>query len=110
MRTRRTHAKANAPLPEFLRPLFWDTAFHTLSPERHQSYICLRIMEHGDLQALRWMVRYYGKVRLRRWLTQRQGRGLSPRTLRFWQYALEIPKRIVDQWLAAQPEPQWPPR
>ena len=32
-------------LPEFLRPLFWDVAFHTLSPERHQSFICLRIIE-----------------------------------------------------------------
>ena len=23
-------------LPDFLRPLFWDVAFHTLSPERHR--------------------------------------------------------------------------
>jgi YD repeat-containing protein len=38
--------------------------FHTLSPERHQSFICLRIIEQGDLDALRWMVGYYGKPRL----------------------------------------------
>jgi len=48
-------------LPEFLRSLFWDVAFHTLSPERHQSFVCLRLIEHGDLDALRWMVGY--KVR-----------------------------------------------
>ena len=48
-------------LPEFLRPLFWDVASHTLSPERHQSFVCLRLIEHGDLDALRWMVGY--KVR-----------------------------------------------
>ncbi len=96
-------------LPEFLRPLFWDANFSELSPENHQSYICLRIIEHGDLNALRWMLRYYGKARLRRWLLARQGRGLSPRALRFWQMMLGIPKRTVDQWLQSRPEPQWPP-
>lgn len=37
---------------------------HKLSPEKRQSYIRLRIIEHGDLQALRWMVSYYGKATL----------------------------------------------
>ncbi|MCX7993221.1 MAG: hypothetical protein N2651_06085 [Fimbriimonadales bacterium] len=97
-------------LPEFLRPLFWDVEFHALSPERYQSYICLRIIEHGDLNALRWMLRYYGKARLRRWLIARQGRSLSPRALRFWQMMLGIPKRTVDQWLQSRPEPSWPPK
>jgi hypothetical protein len=103
-------ASRSEKLPEMLRPLFWDTDFSKLCPERHQSYICQRIIEHGDLNALRWMVRYYGKARLRRWIIERQGRGLSPRALRFWQHMLRIPKRTVDQWLQSRPEPSWPPK
>ncbi|MCS6920271.1 MAG: hypothetical protein NZM28_10905 [Fimbriimonadales bacterium] len=110
MSKRSDKESARASLPEFLRPLFWEVEFRKLSPEKHQSYICLRIIEHGDLQALRWMVRYYGKPRLRQWLIERQGRGVSPRALRFWQCALKIPKRLVDQWLQSRPEPLWPPR
>lgn len=109
MKKRSRKASADASLPEFLRPLFWEVEFHQLSPETHQSYICLRIIEHGDLQALRWMVSYYGKPRLRRWLMEREGRGVSPRALRFWQYILKIPKRTVDKWLQSRSEPLWPP-
>ncbi len=97
-------------LPESLRPLFWDVEFRTLCPERHQSFICLRIIEHGDLDALRWMVRYYGKPRLRQWLIARQGRGVSPRALNFWAMMLEIPTRTVNRWLRERTEPQWPPK
>ncbi|MCS7273488.1 MAG: hypothetical protein NZ550_04990 [Fimbriimonadales bacterium] len=80
-------------------------AFRTLSPEKHQNYICLRIIEHGDLEALRWMLRYYGKRRIREWLVAR--RGLSPRALHFWRLVLNIPKRTVDEWLRTCPEPLW---
>jgi hypothetical protein len=96
-------------LPEFLRPLFWDVAFHTLSPEQHQSFICLRLIEHGDLDALRWMVGYYGKPRLREWLIARRGRGVSPRALYFWAAVLDIPQRTVKRWLRERTEPLWPP-
>ncbi len=37
---------------------------HKFSLKNRQSYIRLRISEHGDLQALRWMVSYYGKATL----------------------------------------------
>lgn len=90
-----------------MRPLFWEVEFHKLSPERHQGYICLRIIEHGDLQALRWMVNYYGKPRLREWLIAREGRGVSPRAMSVWQYALKIPNRIVDRWLQSRSEQLW---
>lgn len=107
--TKQSREASGASLPEFLRPLFWEVEFHKLLPEKHQSYICLRIIEYGDLQALRWMVGYYGKPRLRQWLIERQGRGVSPRALRFWQHALQIPKRTVDQWLQSRSEPLWRP-
>lgn len=105
-RRRKQHSSATR-LPDFLRPLLWDVAFHTLSPEKHQTYICLRIMEYGDLNALRWMLRYYGKRRLREWLVARHGRGLSPRVLHFWRLVLNIPKRTVDEWLRLRTEPLW---
>ncbi|CUU38628.1 hypothetical protein GXSOP10_14218 [Armatimonadetes bacterium GXS] len=97
-------------LPEFLRPLFWEVEFRKVSPRKHQSYICMRIMEHGDLQAIRWMLQTYGKETLREWLIQREGRGLSPRTLRFWEVILNIPHRQVTRWLRSRPIDLWEQR
>jgi hypothetical protein len=37
--------------------------------------------------------------RLRQYLYQRCGRGLSRRQLRYWQLILDLPGRDVDAWL-----------
>ncbi len=94
-------------LPEFLRPLFWEVPFHKVSPKRHISYICIRIMEHGDEQSARWMLQTYGKARLRQWMLEREGRGLSPRTLRFWEVVLDLPHRTVTRWIRNREQLQW---
>ncbi len=94
-------------LPEFMRPLFWEVPFHKVSPKRHMSYICQRIMEHGDEPSVRWMIGTYGKKRLREWILEREGRGLSPRTLRFWEIVLDLPHRTVTRWIRTREQPQW---
>ncbi len=94
-------------LPDFLRPLFWEVEFRRLSPERDRDYLCVRIMEHGDLPAIRWLIATYGKPALRAWLIQREGRGLSARALRFWEALLDLPHRQVSRWIRARPTDLW---
>jgi hypothetical protein len=65
-------------LPDFLRPLFWDVEFGRLSLDRDRDSIFLRIMEHGDLPAVRWLLATYGKPMLREWLVGREGAGVEP--------------------------------
>jgi hypothetical protein len=97
-------------LPEFLRPLFWDVEFRRLSPDRDRDTIFLRIMEHGDLLAVRWLIATYGKPMLREWLMQREGRGLSRRALRFWEAILDLPHRQVSRWIRSRPVDLWDQR
>ena len=48
-----------------------------------------------------------GDSALREWIEQRQGAGLSPKQLRFWQVILNLPKRIVDEWLKSPNRKVW---
>jgi hypothetical protein len=97
-------------LPDSLRPLFWDVEFRRLSPDRDQDYILLRIMEHGDLPAVRWLIATYGKPMLREWLVGREGRGLSRHALRFWEAILDLPHRQVSRWIRSRPVDLWDQR
>ncbi len=97
-------------LPEFLRPLFWDVGFRRLSPDRDRDTFFLRIMEHGDLSAVRWLIATYGTPMLREWLVGRKGRGLSCRALRLWEAILDLPHRQVSRWIRSRPVDLWDQR
>lgn len=45
-------------LPEFLRPLFWDTNFDRLRIAGHEQYIIKRMLEFGDLPEVRLSARW----------------------------------------------------
>lgn len=78
-------------LPEFLHAFFWDTNPKRVSPRRHMNAVCLRLMERGDESAIRWLLQTYRRERLRAWIMAQEGRGLTPRALRFWEVLLDLP-------------------
>lgn len=39
-------------LPLFLRRYFWDTDFGTLNPGKNSSYVIVRLLEQGNVQAI----------------------------------------------------------
>ena len=87
---------------EFLRGLetiFWDVDIASLSWDENRDFIIRRILTHGNLDMLRWLRRQIGDSGLEDWLVLHQGKGLSPRQLRYWQVILDIPKSIVDLWV-----------
>jgi hypothetical protein len=92
-------APNQSPLPEFLRPLFWEYSFKRLSWERDRDTIILRILEHGTLDAIRWLRAQAGDEELRNWILEREGRGLSPRCLRYLELLLHLPHRRVTEWI-----------
>jgi hypothetical protein len=85
-------------LPAALREFFWDYSFEKLSWEADRDLIIRRLLTHGSWDALAWLRRTLGDTALRRWLIAHQGRGLSPRQIRFWSLALGLPGRQVDAW------------
>lgn len=83
----------HAPLPEFLRPLFWDTNFDRLRVPGHERYIVERVLEYGDDEAIRWLWRTFGPATIAD--TVRQSRAISPNTANLWALLLDIPREEI---------------
>lgn len=79
-----------ASLPASFRRFFWDVPLSSLSVERHRDFILGRLLEWGDREALRWVVRSYSPDVLREFLRGRGSEILSERNQRFWASVLEL--------------------
>lgn len=98
------------PLPTFLRPLFWEYDFRKLSWKQHAHLVTGKILARGDWRALVWLRRKLGDPGLREWIIRGQGRGLSRRQVRYWELILDLPHRLVNQWLADPGRRSWDDR
>lgn len=87
-------------LPKSLKPFFWDVQFERLDGRRDGDFIAVRLLESGSWESLLWLCRTAGDAALERLVRQRQGRGLTRGQLRFWQIRWDLPKKLVDKWLA----------
>lgn len=86
-------ASADAPLPHFLRPLFWDTDFDQLRVEGHERYVIERVLEYGDVPEVRWMMRRFSPEQIAE--TLRRSRRLSSKSAHFWAFILDVPPEEV---------------
>lgn len=75
-------------IPESLRPFFWDVDFENLSLHNFSYFIISRLMEHGDEEALRFLMRAYSRRELGEAL--RTSRSISRRTRKFWALLLDM--------------------
>src|SRR5262245_59157894 len=98
MKTRHPSRKA-LKLPEFLRPLFCDYRFDSLSWEQDADLITGRVLAAGEWDAITWLWRRLTDEKLREWLIANEGGDLNPAQLRFWEIVLDLPRRQVNDWL-----------
>ena len=94
-------------LPAPLRHLFWDYDLADLSWPADRDLIIARILAVGDWRSVTWLREQAEARELRDWLTERGGRGLDARRLRFWELILELPRAQVDEWIRAMEEEGW---
>lgn len=99
-----------APLPEFLRPMFWEYRFKDLSWENDRDLITAKVLSVGTWEAIQWLRRQMGDEVLRDWICWRKGKGLSSRQLRFWETVLSIRRQLVNEWMAAPAHQLWEAR
>jgi hypothetical protein len=97
-------------LPAMLRALFWDYDFKALTWENDRNLIIARVLASGGWDAVTWLRSHLGDRALRDWIERRQGRGLSPQQLRFWELILGLPHRQVNAWLATEGRKIWEKR
>ena len=90
-----------------VRSLFWDLDPRELRWERDQEQIIGRVLAEGSWDAVKWLRQQVGDDVLRDWIERHEGRGLSPRQLRFWELILELSHRQVDEWLRREGRQVW---
>ncbi len=83
----------DVPLPEFLRPLFWDTDFDRLRLPGYEQYVIERVLEYGNDEAIRWLWHTIGPSAIAD--VVRRSRAISPNTANLWALVLDIPREEI---------------
>ena len=64
--------------------------FDTLDLNQHRPFIVARILEYGDIPALRWLFKSVDKQKIKKVLMD--ARGFSPKTINFWRLLFNLDK------------------
>lgn len=89
----RLNAEKSRRLPRYLRQFFWDVAPGQIDLGKHSDYVIARLLEHGDLAAVRWVLATYTKRKIA--TVVKQSRQLSRKTANFWRLRLGITESEV---------------
>lgn len=65
-------------LPEMFRPLLWSYDFERIDPSTHEKTIIVHAINYGSLRHWRWVLRQYGRERLREVLSTVPATELKP--------------------------------
>jgi hypothetical protein len=80
-------------LPRRLHQFFWEVDSKKVHLDKHADYIIARLLEHGDLAAIRWLLTTYTERQIAG--VVKQSRQLSRKTANFWRLRLGIPESDV---------------
>ena len=58
-----------AKLPQDFKKLFWSYDYSLIDSDKHQKVVITSLLNYGDLNHWRWLIRTYGKDKLKRLLT-----------------------------------------
>lgn len=94
-------------LPASLWLHFPEYDARVLSLEAHLETIIDRLLGVAQLEAVRWLLANVPKSELASFLIRREGRGLDPKSLRFWGLLLDLPTEDVSRWVEAARSGPW---
>ena len=77
-------------LPKYLHKYFWDTNPNNVDAKKDSQDIIYRILNEGDILAIKWMFRNFDIDSIKESLTKR--RGFTTRSLNFWRLFFDISK------------------
>ena len=96
-------------IPVNLKKYFWDTDIKNIKPKKHQKYIIARLLERGNKEAFRYVIRNFPKSTITQ--TIKTSREFSPRSASFWAAFFGINKKEVLRLQKAstrKPASLWP--
>jgi hypothetical protein len=86
-----------AKIPKEWHQYFWEAKPEKVDLEKHAWYIMGRVLEWGNLDAVRKLRRYYGDARLKEFLLSTNSRVLGNKTMRFWQVVLKLSPKECER-------------
>ena len=78
-------------MPAFLKRYFWDSDFSTIDPQKFSTYVIERLLDLGDMDAIKWLFETYQKSEIKE--VVKTTRRLSKKSLNYWLTVLDI-----EQW------------
>ena len=72
----------NPDMPEAFRKYFWDVDYEDLSLEKYPKFIVERILNYGDLDAIKWLQSVLDREFIRSVILN--SRNLNPKTKNYW--------------------------
>ena len=69
-------------LPKQFEKYFWDVDFEKLDEKKHKQYVVARLLEHGDLESVRWLLKKYQNRTIKKVLMK--SREFTEKTANFW--------------------------
>ena len=91
-------------LPAELHALFWEFDVRKLRVAKAKTTIFLKVLTRGRKAHKTWLARRFGRERVRAWIVERHGRGITTATMRQWGVAEEDIRRMrrmnpaLDMW------------
>jgi len=76
----------NPDMPEEFRKYFWDVDYDDLSLEKYPKFIAERILNYGDLDAIKWLQAVLDREFIRSVILN--SRNLNPKTKNYWKLML----------------------
>jgi len=77
-------------LPKQFEKYFWDVDFEKLNEKKRRQYVISRILEYGDLEAIRWVLSNFRKRIIKE--VVRKSMELTPKSANFWAVYFSISK------------------
>ncbi len=78
--------QANEQLPETFEKYFWDCNFNELSLDKYKKFIVERILNYGDMEAVRYILKKVNKTELKNIIFN--SKNLNNKTKNFWKIML----------------------
>ena len=82
------HETSENKLPEFMRPLIWDTNFEKLDYKQYWFWIIERLLQYGRTDSIRWILKTFSEDEIKEVVMK--SRILNRKVVTFWCSYYEI--------------------
>jgi hypothetical protein len=102
-----TLIRQKVKLPNHILDLLWEYDKKDITWPDDADLIIRKVLEKGGWESVKWLITTVGYAWLKNWLIRRQGAGLDPKRLRFWQHVLNLSQNTVTKWIDSNISNPW---